>query len=415
MTEPVLSVRNLRVEFFGRRGKLVAIDDVSFDVAQGEILGVVGESGAGKSVTGAAIVGLIEHPGRMTGGEIRLKGDRIDHLPAAGMRKIRGRRIGMVFQDPLSSLNPLFRIGDQIVETMRAHLEVSKADARRRTVKLLDEVGIPAAASRVDAYPHQLSGGMRQRVVLALVLCTAPELIIADEPTTALDVSVQAQIIALIKALAKNYGTIGHAHHARPWRGRRDRRPRGGDVRGTAGRDRIGARCAQGRQASLQPGLDERHSDPASGRWPFASNPGCDAATARHAEWMRIPPALPVRVRTLPRGTPDAGSFRRYRSGLLAPWQRSRGRSMSANAMVVVEGLWCQFDVSRPWLNRIFNREGRATLTAVADVSFAIPQRKTFALVGESGIGQIHHCQDGRRPYPADAGKHLDCWRINDR
>jgi peptide/nickel transport system ATP-binding protein len=143
----------------------------------------------------------------MTRGEIRLRGDRIDHLPAAGMRKIRGKRIGMVFQDPLSSLNPLFQIGDQIVETMRAHLDISKADARRRAVKLLDEVGIPAAASRVDSYPHQLSGGMRQRVVLALVLCTEPELIIADEPTTALDVSVQAQIIALIKALAKNYGT----------------------------------------------------------------------------------------------------------------------------------------------------------------------------------------------------------------
>lgn len=207
MSEPMLSVRNLRVEFISRRGKLVAIDDVSFDVAQGEILGVVGESGAGKSVTGAAIVGLIEHPGRITCGEIRLKGDRIDHLPAAGMRKIRGRRIGMVFQDPLSSLNPLFRIGDQIVETMRAHLEVSRAEARRRAVELLDEVGIPAAASRVDSYPHQLSGGMRQRVVLALVLCTTPELIIADEPTTALDVSVQAQIIELIRALTKNYGT----------------------------------------------------------------------------------------------------------------------------------------------------------------------------------------------------------------
>src|ERR1700741_3408026 len=132
MSDPVLSVRDLRVGFVTRRSTLTAVDGVSFDIAPGEILGVVGESGAGKSVTGAAIVGLVEPPGRMTRGEIRLKGDRIDHLPAAEMRKIRGKRIGMVFQDPLSSLNPLFRIGDQIVETMRAHLEVSKANARRR-------------------------------------------------------------------------------------------------------------------------------------------------------------------------------------------------------------------------------------------------------------------------------------------
>jgi peptide/nickel transport system ATP-binding protein len=207
MSAPVLSVSNLRVEFPTRRANLVAIDDVSFDIGEGEVLGVVGESGAGKSVTGAAVIGLLEPPGRIAGGEVRLKGERIDQLPLDKLRRIRGKRIGMVFQDPLTSLNPLFRIGDQIVETMMVHQDLPESRARARAIELLEEVGIPAAAQRIDAYPHELSGGMRQRVVLALVLCTGPELIIADEPTTALDVSVQAQIIQVFKALTKSHGT----------------------------------------------------------------------------------------------------------------------------------------------------------------------------------------------------------------
>jgi peptide/nickel transport system ATP-binding protein len=204
---PLLSVRNLTVDFITRRGPLRALDGVSFDIARGEVLGVVGESGAGKSVTGAAVIGLIEPPGRITGGEIRLAGQRIDNLPPSAMLDIRGRRIGMVFQDPLTSLNPLYRVGDQIVETILAHLPVSRAEARRRALDLLREVGIPAAERRIDGYPHEFSGGMRQRVVLALALCAEPDLVIADEPTTALDVSVQAQIIALIRRLCRERGT----------------------------------------------------------------------------------------------------------------------------------------------------------------------------------------------------------------
>ncbi len=206
MTAPVLSVRNLRVEFPTRRGTLVAVDDVSFDIMPGEVLGVVGESGAGKSLTGTAIIGLIEPPGRIGAGEIRLKGERIDHLPPERMRRIRGKRIGMVFQDPLTSLNPLYRIGDQLSETILTHTDVDAGEARRRAVALLAEVGIPAPQQRVDSYPHQFSGGMRQRVVLALALAAGPELVIADEPTTALDVSVQAQIIALLKRLCRDHG-----------------------------------------------------------------------------------------------------------------------------------------------------------------------------------------------------------------
>jgi peptide/nickel transport system ATP-binding protein len=207
MTEPILSVRNLQVEFKTRRHTLRAIDGISFDIAKGEVLGVVGESGAGKSVTGSAVIGLIDPPGRIAGGEIRLSGLRIDNLPAEGMRKIRGRRIGMIFQDPLTSLNPLYRIGDQIVETIRTHVSLSEQAARKRAIDLLAEVGIPAPEKRIDGYPHEFSGGMRQRVVIALAICAEPELIIADEPTTALDVSVQAQIIALIKRLGRDHGT----------------------------------------------------------------------------------------------------------------------------------------------------------------------------------------------------------------
>jgi peptide/nickel transport system ATP-binding protein len=207
MTEPVLSVRNLQVEFATRHDRLRAIDGVSFDIEKGEVLGVVGESGAGKSVTGLAVIGLIDPPGGITGGEIYLSGLRIDHLPPEEMRRVRGKRIGMIFQDPLTSLNPLYRIGDQIVETIKTHTNLSDQAARKRAIDLLAEVGIPAPDKRIDGYPHEFSGGMRQRVVIALAICAGPELIIADEPTTALDVSVQAQIISLIKRLGRDHGT----------------------------------------------------------------------------------------------------------------------------------------------------------------------------------------------------------------
>jgi peptide/nickel transport system ATP-binding protein len=206
MSEPVLSVRNLRVEFPTRRGTLTAVDDVSFDIMPGEVLGVVGESGAGKSMTGNAVIGLLEPPGRIAGGEILLQGERIDNLPYEAMRRIRGKRIGMVFQDPLTSLDPLYRVGDQLAETILTHSKMSEKQARTRALDLLNEVGIPAAKNRIDAYPHQFSGGMRQRVVLALALAAEPELVIADEPTTALDVSVQAQIITLLKRLCAQHG-----------------------------------------------------------------------------------------------------------------------------------------------------------------------------------------------------------------
>ena len=203
---PLLAVDRLRVEFPTRHGTLVAVDGVSLSIAPGEVLGVVGESGAGKSLTGAAIIGLIDPPGRIGAGEVRLGDRRIDNLAPEEMRRVRGREIGAVFQDPLTSLNPLYTIGRQLVETITTHLDLSMRAARRRALDLLGEVGIPAPERRFHHYPQQFSGGMRQRVVIALALAAQPKLIIADEPTTALDVSIQAQIIALLKRLCREHG-----------------------------------------------------------------------------------------------------------------------------------------------------------------------------------------------------------------
>ncbi|GLP88015.1 Oligopeptide transport system permease protein OppB (TC 3.A.1.5.1) [Tritonibacter mobilis] len=207
MADPVLSIRNLCVEIPTRHGILKPVDGVSYDIAKGEILGIVGESGAGKSMAGNAVIGLLNPPAHVSSGEIWLNGKRIDTLKGDALRRLRGKEIGMVFQDPLTSLNPLLRIGDQLVETMLTHLPISKSEAEKRAVAALEEVGIPGAAKRVNSYPHEFSGGMRQRVVIALALCAEPSLVIADEPTTALDVSVQAQIIALLKRLCRERGT----------------------------------------------------------------------------------------------------------------------------------------------------------------------------------------------------------------
>lgn len=207
MNQSVIDVRNLKVEFPGRRGTVTALSDISLSIRPGEILGVVGESGAGKSMTGLAIQGLLEKPGRIADGEIWLESRRIDQLDDRAMESIRGREIGAIFQDPLTSLNPLFTVGAQLVETIRQHLPLSKRDAKARAVQLLRDVGIPSPEERVDHHPHQFSGGMRQRVVIALALAASPKLIIADEPTTALDVSIQAQIISLLRKLCKEKQT----------------------------------------------------------------------------------------------------------------------------------------------------------------------------------------------------------------
>ncbi|HZS45802.1 MAG TPA: ABC transporter ATP-binding protein [Blastocatellia bacterium] len=204
---PLLSVRSLRTHFDTDSGVVKAVDGVSFELMRGKTLGIVGESGSGKSVTSLSIIGLIPPAGKIVSGEIKFNGADLTKLDPDGMRKIRGKQIGMVFQDPMSSLNPFLRIGTQIVEVIEQHLDLSRQDARKKAVAMLELVGIPDAAARIDDYPHQFSGGMRQRAMIAMALACSPALLIADEPTTALDVTIQAQILDLIKDLQERMGT----------------------------------------------------------------------------------------------------------------------------------------------------------------------------------------------------------------
>lgn len=203
----LLEVKNLSIEFLHRKGNLQAIQDLSLTMQPGEILGMVGESGAGKSLTGSAIAGLLQHPGRIRQGEIWFNHQRIDNLDEEARRLLRGKAISCIFQDPLTSLNPVLTIGQQLTETIRTHLPLSAQEAQARAIALLTEVGINSPEQRIHQYPHQLSGGMRQRVVIALALCVDPQLVIADEPTTALDVSVQAQVLSLLRRLCEQHGT----------------------------------------------------------------------------------------------------------------------------------------------------------------------------------------------------------------
>ncbi len=207
MTQTLLEVRNLRISFHTEEGLVRAVDDVSFTVDKGEVLGIVGESGSGKTVTMMSIIRLIKDPNAVVSGAVLYKGNDVTKLPERELRKLRGAEIAMIFQDPMTSLSPVYRVGWQIEESIREHQEVSSRAARRRAIELLESVGIPNAAARADDYPHQFSGGMRQRVMIAMALANDPDLLIADEPTTALDVTIQAQIITLLKRLRNEFGS----------------------------------------------------------------------------------------------------------------------------------------------------------------------------------------------------------------
>jgi oligopeptide/dipeptide ABC transporter ATP-binding protein len=207
MPEPILTIRDLRTHFFTRQGVVHAVDGVSFELERGKTLGLVGESGCGKTVSALSIVGLIpKPPARIVGGEVWFQGRELTALSERELEDVRGREIAMIFQDPMTSLNPTLTIGTQITETIRRHFDVSKRKARRRAVELLEEVGIPKASQRLEDYPHHLSGGMRQRVMIAIAISCEPALLIADEPTTALDVTVQAQVLDLLDDLRKSHG-----------------------------------------------------------------------------------------------------------------------------------------------------------------------------------------------------------------
>ena len=350
----LLTVEGLDVIFDTHKGPHQVLHEVSFQMAPGEILGVVGESGAGKSMTGMAIMGLIAAPGRIASGQIHLAGERIDTLRGEALRRLRGRRIGMVFQDPLTSLNPVLTIGQQLTETIRTHLPLTAVQARERALQLLTEVDIPQPDWRLTQYPHQLSGGQRQRVAIALALAADPQLLIADEPTTALDVSVQAQIIALLKRLCRQRGlsTLLVTHDM-------------GVIAETA--DRVMVMYA-GRVVETGPVLQilEAPAHPYT-RALMAAIPSV------HHRQHRLP---------VPETGQGAGQNAWKEAG------KAQGLATPSAPLLQVESLSRQFDLSASWMQRFITREPRRILQAVDQVSFSIPRGRTFGLVGESGSGK---------------------------
>jgi len=446
---PLLEVKDLVVEFPTRRGVLRALDGVSFTVAAGEVLGVVGESGAGKSLTGASIIGLLEPPGRIASGSIWFDGQRIDTLDTEGMRRLRGRHIGAIFQDPLTSLNPLYSVGQQLVETIQAHLPIGNHEARERAVALLQETGIAAARERLDHYPHQFSGGMRQRVVIALALAAEPRLIVADEPTTALDVSVQAQIIGLLKRLCRERGAavvlITHDMGVIAETCDRVAVMYAGRVAEIGAVDAVIHRSAHPYSAGLMASIpdidgDDERLHQIDGSMPrlnaipsgCAYHPRCAQALPRCAQqrpelqavgqglaacWLIDATAQPQALlvgqpASVMAGLPPVQGFKQAQTqapgtgpaiaqaARVAPDLGTTSnsghldRSTSAqaapppNPLVQVRDLARHFDVSAPWLNRMLERQPRQWLHAVDGVDFAIERGQTMALVGESGCGK---------------------------
>lgn len=411
---PLLSVRDLDVIFDSYRGPVQVLHQVGLDLAPGEILGVVGESGAGKSMTGLAITGLIEAPGRVAGGTVTLAGERIDGLTGEDLRHIRGRRIGMVFQDPLTSLNPVFTIGHHLVETIRTHLPVSEQEARQRAIALLEDVEIPQAELRLKQYPHQFSGGMRQRVAIALALCAEPQVLIADEPTTALDVSVQAQVIRLLKRLCQqrhlsvmlithDMGVIaetadrvmvmygGRVLETGPVRQVLDH-PRHPYTRALmAAIPRLDLRqhrlpvpetasWLEDDSPSRQPGgsvSDEGEQVSQAVSAPETSGDDACAADLSHVDEgaVRLAASVQQAARTAATSSPAFSAASEHAS--------------SSTSLLEVQNLSRQFDLSSSgWLVRMLTREPRKLLKAVDQVSFSVAKGKTFGLVGESGSGK---------------------------
>jgi peptide/nickel transport system ATP-binding protein len=353
----LLTIRNLTVEFPSRRGTFTAVRDVDLDVQRGEIHGLVGESGAGKSTIGNAIMGLLEPPGRIAQGEIAIEERRIEALPPEEMRKVRGKTVSMIFQDPLSSLNPLYSVEQQLVETIREHKPLGEREARAYAVDLLDQVGIPQPAERIKQYPHHFSGGMRQRVVIALALCSDPDLVIADEPTTALDVSIQAQILTLIRRLCteRNVGVILVTHDM-------------GVIAETT--DRV-AVMYRGRIVE---------------RGPTAKVLG-DPDHEYTRSLMAAVPRPDLKLHRFPMVTYIEGPAREFEPidldrHWLGQGRRDRTRDRHEN-LVELRNLSMDFLTRRSILPR-----KRRYLRAVDDVSVGIRNGEIFGLVGESGSGK---------------------------
>ena len=352
LPDPVLRVQHLGVTFDTHRGPVTVLDDVTFEIRPGEILGVVGESGAGKSMTGNAVIGLIAPPGRMSSGQIFLRNERIDTLRGEDLRRLRGKHIAMVFQDPLTSLNPVLTIGQHLVETIRQHLPLSERQARQRAIDLLAEVEIAEPAARLHQFPHQFSGGMRQRVAIALALSAEPALLIADEPTTALDVSVQAQVIRVLRRVCKERGTAAMliTHDM-------------GVIAEAADRVMV---MYQGRVLETGP-VRQVLDAPAAPytRALMAAIPSLGAPTHR----------LPV---------PEIGAA----AAEAVPHGAVARAVIDGPPLVQISGLSRDFDLSGGWLARTIARQPKRVLHAVQDVGFSIVRGSSFGLVGESGSGK---------------------------
>ena len=368
MTDQLLQIEGLSVEFPTRRQTFVAVDKARLTLAPGEIHGLVGESGAGKSTIGAAIMGLLEPPGHISDGTIDFPGERISGRDAQAMRRLRGARISMIFQDPLTSLNPLLTVEEQLVETMQLHLHIGHAEARRRAIALLDRVGIPNPEDRVDQYPHQFSGGMRQRVVIALALCSEPEVIIADEPTTALDVSIQAQILDLIRELARErqVGVILITHDM-------------GVIADTTDNVTV---MYQGEVVE---------SGPTARVLGRPSHPYTKSLIA-------AVPRPTLKVRRFPQLSYAGRETRFAIEDLAKNWKKPP--DAKDGILLRVEGLTKRFATRRAILP-----SHRRFLTAVDDVSFEIRQGEVFGIVGESGSGKSTVARMIATLYGVDAGR----------
>lgn len=353
----LLNIDKLKIEFPSRRGDMVAIDGVSLAIEKGEILGVVGESGAGKSTIGNAVIGLLQAPGRMTDGTISLQGKRLDELTPHELRLVRGRRISMIFQDPLTSLDPLQTIERQLVETMQVHLDLSAAEARQRAIDILDSVGIEDAAVRLQQYPHQFSGGMRQRVVIALALCCEPEVIIADEPTTALDVSIQAQILDLLRKLCKEkqVGMIIITHDM-------------GVIAEITDRVAVlyrGKLVEEGSTAKILGSPDHPYTKSL-----ISAVPRSDVKLRRFPMVTYIEDVLAPQKKELDISTHWLGQ------------ERDFGKHKDT-ALLEVQNLTMRF-----MLRNAFLKKNRLAFDAVKRVNFSIKEGEVFGLVGESGSGK---------------------------
>ncbi len=353
----LLDIQDIRIEFPSRRGTRTAVDGITLELNKGEILGVVGESGAGKSTIGNAVIGLLEAPGRLAGGQVLLDGKRIDTLSDAEKRKVRGRRVGMIFQDPLTSLDPLQTVESQLVETMQVHLNITRDQACKRAVDLLTQVGIHQPELRVKQYPHQFSGGMRQRVVIALALCCEPEVIIADEPTTALDVSIQAQILELLRKLCreKQVGMIIITHDM-------------GVIADVTDRVAVlyrGKLMEQGPTAKILGNPDHPYT-----RSLISAVPRPDIKLKRfpmvtYIEDVKTTTQIDVATHWLGQARKDFA------------------RKDNQGPLVQVRDLGLRFVLRNAFLER-----NRRTLDAVKQVNLQIPEGEVFGLVGESGSGK---------------------------